>query len=200
MPYKNSHPDSLAHAVSLAKFLGIEYYEYPVTEMVDAYFDWFESDASNLRRANRIARERMCILYDLSAKHKALVVGTCNKSEIWTGYCTIHGDSASAFEPIAHLYKCEVFQMAKTISIPNCIIEKSPSADLWDGQTDEDDLGITYAELDKILYYHIDEKKNQEDILKHGISREMYDLVLRKINASAFKRCLPITIQNIWEI
>ena len=224
MPYKNSHPDSLAHAKLLVDFLGIESFIVPVTEMVDTYFDWFESEADMLRRGNRIARERMCILYDLSSKYKALVVGTSNKSEIYSGYCTQFGDSASAFEPIAHLYKTEVYEIASTIKIPEVIIDKKPTADLWEGQTDENELGITYNELDKILYLLLDEEKDvvdisdgrrgvgslrpapnsvvdisdgqKEYILSQGISEFSYDLVIKKINNSSFKRRMPLTLKG----
>jgi len=202
MPYKNSHPDSLAHAELLVKFLHITAYCVPITEMVDSYFEWFESDADVFRRGNRMARERMCILYDLSAKYKALVVGTSNKSEIFTGYCTQYGDSACAFEPIAHLYKTEVFEIAKTIKIPDEIIQKPPTADLWEGQTDEGELGISYQELDKILYSILDVASyvptdcGDRDIA----ATEKFNLVMKKVQNSLFKRRLPLTMENVWEL
>ena len=200
MPYKASHTDSLAHAKLLANFLNVAYHEVPVTEMVDTYFEWFEPEADAMRKGNRIARERMCILYDYSSKYRALVVGTSNKSEIFTGYCTQYGDSACAFEPIAHLYKTEVYEIAKTIKIPAEIIQKQPTADLWEGQTDEGELGITYPELDQILYYHLDEQRDKALIMSQGISEKSYDLVMKKIKSSAFKRRLPLTTEKIWEI
>ena len=214
MPYKDSHPDSLAHAELLVKFLHITSYCVPITEMVDTYFEWFESDADIFRRGNRMARERMCILYDLSAKYKALVVGTSNKSEIFTGYCTQYGDSASAFEPIAHLYKTEVYEIAKTIKIPEEIIQKPPTADLWEGQTDEDELGICYAELDRILYDILEVGERCLEITTVGdisacpdktddkeiVPTEKYNLVMKKVKNSLFKRRLPLTMENVWEL
>jgi len=196
MPYRTSHPDSLAHAELLVSFLHITSYCVPITEMVDTYFEWFESDADIYRRGNRMARERMCILYDLSAKYKALVVGTSNKSEIFTGYCTQYGDSACAFEPIAHLYKTEVYEIARCIKIPDVIIQKPPTADLWAGQTDEDELGISYQELDEILYRILDKGSGRLEIS----TTEKYNMVMKKVKNSLFKRRLPLTIENVWEL
>ena len=99
-----------------------------------------------------MARERMCVLYDLSAKYKALVAGTGNISELLIGYCTQYGDSACAFEPIGHLYKTEVKEIAKILGLPKRVIEKNPTADLWENQTDEDEMGITYQKLDEAWY------------------------------------------------
>lgn len=200
MPYKNSHPDSFNHAKILADFLEISYFTVPVTDMVDAYFDKYETEADSLRRGNRMARERMCILYDFSAKYNALVVGTSNKSEIYAGYCTQFGDSACAFEPLAHLYKTEVKEISRFLKIPHEIINKAPTADLWDGQTDEQELGITYPELDKILYYYLDEKRDKDYILAQGVSEYHFELVMRKIKNSAFKRRLPLTMEDVWEV
>ncbi|MBL7149296.1 MAG: NAD(+) synthase, partial [Candidatus Cloacimonetes bacterium] len=112
LPYRKSHPNSLAHAKQVAKQLGIKYEIVDISSMVDAYFDKYVADADILRKGNRIARERMCVLYDLSAKYKALVAGTGNKSELMVGYCTQYGDNACAFEPIGHLYKTEVLKLA----------------------------------------------------------------------------------------
>ena len=162
--------------------------------MIDAYFDEFEPHANMLRRGNRMARERMCILYDLSAKYKALVVGTSNKSEIYAGYCTQYGDSACAFEPFAHLYKTEVWQMAKILNIPLEIINKTPTADLWEGQTDENEMGISYQLLDEILYFILDEKLGKHLLLGKGFSEGDIDLVLQNIEKSRFKRCMPLTL------
>lgn len=199
MPYKNSHPDSLSDAKLLAETFGIKYHIIPVTIMVDAYFNSYEPDADFLRKGNRMARERMCILYDYSSKYKALVAGTSNKSEIYVGYCTQYGDSACAFEPLAHLYKTEVKAISEYLNIPKKIIDKNPTADLWDGQTDEAELGITYKELDLILYYILDLKLSKEEIINKGIDLEKYKLVMNKINTSVFKRTMPKTIENVWE-
>jgi NAD+ synthase len=191
MPYKSSNPDSLEHALILAKELDIPFFIIDITPMVDAYLTNYANDANTLRMGNFMARTRMCVLFDLSAKYRALVVGTSNKSEIYSGYCTQFGDSACAFEPLAHLFKHEVYKMSKLLNIPSQILEKKPSADLWEGQTDEEELGIGYDLLDEILYQILDKKKSDEEILSSSISKEKLDLVKKKIQQSEFKRHLP---------
>jgi len=133
----------------------------------------------------------MCILYDLSAKYKALVAGTGNRSELLVGYCTQYGDSACAFEPIGHLYKTEIFEMAKALDLPKSVIEKKPTADLWDGQTDEQELGITYAKLDKYLSLFQDDMKSLDELGITGAHREEAELVLNLIKKSEFKQNMP---------
>jgi len=191
LPYKSSNPESLEHATVLAQQLHIKHYVYPITDMVDAYFNQFEPQAEALRRGNLMARVRMCVLFDLSVKHHALVAGTTNLSELYVGYCTQYGDNACAFEPIAHLLKREVQGMALALNIPQPIIDKSPSADLWAGQTDEQELGISYETLDIILTFLLREKREKKYILQHGIAEQDYDLVIKKMRQSEFKRVLP---------
>ena len=190
LPYISSHDDSLEHAKLVAEKFNIKYRIVEITKMVDAYFDNFEPDANALRRGNRMARERMCVLYDLSAKYKALVAGTGNLSELMIGYCTQYGDSACAFETIGNLYKTEVFEIAHILEVPECIITKNPTADLWEGQTDEDEMGITYRELDEILYLMLDQKMNYEKLVS-TFSTEKIDKVKRMIQLSEFKRNMP---------
>jgi len=197
LPYRTSSPQSQADAELLATTLQIAYEIYPITAMVDAYFSLFEPEADSLRCGNFMARTRMCVLYDLSAKYKALVAGTSNMSELYMGYCTQYGDSACAFEPIAHLLKTEVRQMSRELAIPIPIIEKPPTADLWAGQTDESEMGITYDTLDKILTLLIREHKDREYILKSGITERDYDLVVKKIKQSEFKRRMPVEVDSI---
>ncbi len=191
MPYKSSHPDSLNHAIEVAEKLNIEYEIVDISPMVDSYFENYAKDADSLRRGNRMARERMCILFDLSAKYKALVAGTGNRSELFVGYCTQYGDSACAFEPIGHLYKTEIFEIAKALDLPKSVIEKKPTADLWDGQTDEQELGITYANLDNYLRLILDEKKSIDEIVNSSYSKEEVELVMNLIKKSEFKRNMP---------
>ncbi|MCL2063617.1 MAG: NAD+ synthase [Candidatus Cloacimonetes bacterium] len=214
MPYKNSHPDSLKHAKQVSELLGISYEIITISDIVDSYFfnnktqisddsppeSKTEIEVGLLRLGNFMARTRMSILYDLSSKNKALVVGTSNKSEIFTGYCTQYGDSACAFEPIAHLYKTEVKALAEKLDIPLEIINKEPTADLWEGQTDEQELGISYPILDTILYSILDEKKDKKTILNSGISEYKYDLVMQKIKGSSFKRKLPNSMDKVYEL
>ena len=197
MPYKSSNPDSLAYAKLLAEGLKIRYFVYPITDMVDAYFDKFEPNPTPLRKGNFMARTRMCVLYDLSAKYNALVVGTSNFSEIYVGYCTQYGDSACAFEPIAHLLKTQVYEVAAELDIPHEIMNKKPTADLWDGQTDEKELGITYKTLDKILNLMFFENKTKEEILNQGISENEYELVVKKVKGSEFKRRMPECMERL---
>lgn len=191
MPYKNSHPDSLGHASLLAQHLNISYQVVDISLMVDEYFKHYAPDADLLRKGNFMARIRMCTLFDLSAKHQAIVAGTSNKSELYVGYCTQYGDSACGFEPIGHLYKTEVRAMSEYLNIPGPIIKKKPTADLWAGQTDEEELGITYASLDEILYQLIDLKKSDQDILMGSVEKHQLELVHKKIRQSEFKRQMP---------
>ncbi len=191
LPYRGSHPDSYNHAKEVADQLGIDSFVIEITPMVDAYFNTYEPDAPPLRRGNRMARERMCVLYDQSAKLNALVVGTGNKTELLIGYVTQHGDGACAFEPIGHIYKTEVWEMAKSLGLPKSVIEKKPTADLWDGQTDEGELGITYATLDKILYHLIELEWTAEEIADSGYQMNDIEKTIRLVKRSAFKRQMP---------
>lgn len=195
LPYRKSHPDSLEHAKQVAEQLGIKHEVVDISRMVDAYFDKYVADADILRKGNRIARERMCVLYDLSAKYKALVAGTGNKSELMVGYCTQYGDNACAFEPIGHLYKTEVLKLAKILNLLDVVINKKPTADLWAAQTDEDEMGITYKELDEILYQMLDQKIEYEDLIA-AFSKEKIDKVKRMIQVSEFKRNMPPIIRE----
>ncbi len=194
LPYRKSHPDSLEHAEQVAKQLGIKYEVVDISPMVDAYFENYATDADILRKGNRIARERMCVLYDLSAKYKALVAGTGNRSEIMVGYCTQYGDNACAFEPIGHLYKTEVLELAEILNLPDSVINKKPTADLWEDQTDEDEMGITYKELDEILYQMLDQKMEYADLIA-AFSKEKIDKVKKMIQMSEFKRNTPPIIK-----
>jgi len=195
MPYRKSHPDSLKHAIELAEFLQINYRVIDISPMVDIYFETYEKDAESLRRGNRMARERMCVLYDLSAKHKALVAGTGNKSELLIGYCTQYGDSACAFEPIGHLFKTEVKRIAEILGIPDAIIDKNPTADLWEGQTDEEEMGITYRKLDEILYHLFDLNMTKEEVFTLGFSEEEINNVMAMNKNSEFKRKMPAILK-----
>lgn len=195
LPYRKSSSKSLEHGKLVAEHLGIKYEVIEISDMVDAYFDKYEPEADSLRRGNRMARERMCILFDQSAKYDGLVAGTGNKSELLTGYLTQHGDGACAFEPIGHLYKTEVFELARYLGLPEIVINKSPSADLWEDQTDEDEMGIRYAELDRILY-HLYELDNQVlTLLAKGARMRDINLVVNLYKKSEFKRSLPPVIE-----
>jgi NAD+ synthase len=159
--------------------------------MVDAYFELYP-DADNTRRGNKMARERMTILYDHSAASPALVLGTSNKTELLLGYGTLHGDMASALNPIGDIYKTQVWQLAEEMEVPQVVIDKKPSADLWAGQTDEQDLGFTYREVDELLYHMVDQRYSREELVAHGFAPDFIELIYAKVQNSHFKRRLPV--------
>jgi len=192
LPYKNTTKTNLDHAYHVCKTLDIKYLKFDITPQIDSYFKNFPQ-ANNIRRGNKISRERMSILYDLSAHFSGLVVGTSNKSEIYLGYGTLYGDLACAINPLGDLYKTQVYQLAEYLDIPKEIRDKKPSADLWPGQTDEEELGFTYEEADKVLYYYIDEKMEPSEIIKNKkINEGIVKKVIERIKNSEFKRRLPL--------
>lgn len=191
MPYKSSNPESEAHARLVAGACGVNFTVIPITSMVDSYFDMFP-DADNMRRGNKMARERMTILFDHSALLKALVLGTSNKTELLLGYGTLYGDMASALNPIGDLYKSQVWKLSEAMGIPGVVIEKQPSADLWAGQTDEAELGFTYREVDKLLSSMVDQRLSREELTAMGFDALFVDSIYLKIQNSHFKRRLPV--------
>ena len=156
MPYKTSNPESQKHAELHAKKISIFYNVIDISAPVDAFLET-KKDADSVRKGNKMARERMCHLYDYSSATGALVLGTSNKTELLLGYGTIFGDLASAVNPIGDLYKSQIWDLARYLDVPKEIIEKEPSADLWEGQTDEQELGYSYEELDRLMYYLVDD-------------------------------------------
>ena len=191
MPYKSSNPDSLNHAKLVVEDLGINSKTIEITDMIDAYFK-NEKEASSLRMGNKMARERMSILFDYSSKENALVVGTSNKTEIYLGYSTQFGDSACALNPIGDLYKTNIWDLSRYLKIPNELIEKKPSADLWEGQTDEQEMGLTYKEADQVLYRMLEENKTVEEVLAEGFNKDLVDNIVRRMNRSEYKRRMPL--------
>jgi NAD+ synthase len=191
MPYRSSSPESLAHARLVAAQTGIELVEVDITPMVDAYFDQRE-DADTLRRGNKMARERMSILYDLSALNGALVLGTSNKSELYLGYGTAFGDLASAINPIGDLFKTEVRHLSRHMGLPATVIDKAPSADLWAGQSDETELGFSYSQVDPLLYLMLDERLDTAELVEAGYESAFVERVTEMIRRSQFKRRLPV--------
>ena len=191
MPYKSSNPDSLNHAKSVIEDLKINSKTIEITDMIDAYFK-NEKEASSLRMGNKMARERMSILFDYSSKENALVVGTSNKTEIYLGYSTQFGDSACALNPIGDLYKTNIWDLSRYLKIPNELIEKKPSADLWEGQTDEQEMGLTYKEADQVLYRMLEENKTVEEVLAEGFNKDLVDNIVRRMNRSEYKRRMPL--------
>jgi NAD+ synthase len=191
MPYKSSNPESEAHARLVAQACGVNFSVVPITPMVDAYFEMF-ADADNMRRGNKMARERMTILFDHSALHGALVLGTSNKTELLLGYGTLYGDMASALNPIGDLYKSHVWQLSEAMGVPVEVIEKKPSADLWAGQTDEEELGFTYRRVDELLYRMVDQRLTRDELIAEGFDAEFIDTIYLKVQNSHFKRRMPV--------
>lgn len=191
MPYKSSNPDSLNHAKLVIEDLKINSKTIEITDMIDAYFK-NEKETTSLRMGNKMARERMSILFDYSSKENALVVGTSNKTEIYLGYSTQFGDAACALNPIGDLYKTNIWDLSRYLKIPNELIEKKPSADLWEGQTDEQEMGLTYKEADQVLYRMLEENKTVEEVLGEGFNKDLVDNIVRRMNRSEYKRRMPL--------
>ncbi len=190
MPYKTSSPESLTHAQLVINALGVQAFTFDITAMVEPLFAQFP-DASPTRRGNAMARARMIVLYDQSENLHGLVVGTGNKTEILLGYSTIYGDAASALNPLGDLYKTQVRQLAAALGVPQPIIDKPPSADLWLGQTDEGELGFTYAEADKLLRLLVDERYSPAEAVKAGFEAGLVSKVVERIRRYHFKRVMP---------
>jgi len=190
LPYATSARDSLDHAQVLIDQLGIEARTFPITDMADGLIA-LEAGMSRIRQGNIMARLRMIVAYDQSEAFKGLVVGTGNKTEILLGYTTLYGDSACALNPIGDLYKTQVRQLARALAIPEAIIAKPPTADLWAGQTDEGELGFTYAEVDKLLYLLVDQRYKPEECVEAGFSEAFVRAVVERIRRNQFKRILP---------
>jgi NAD+ synthase len=190
MPYATSSPSSMTDAQLVIDRLGVRSATVPITEMVDPLLERFP-DMDDNRRGNVMARMRMIVLYDQSAAFDALVVGAGNKTEILLGYTTLHGDSAAAMHPLGDLYKTQVRQLARALSLPQSILEKPPSADLWPGQTDEGELGYTYTEVDRLLYLLIDERHSLEEAVEAGFGHEFVQSVWTRVQRNQFKRVPP---------
>lgn len=191
MPYKTSSPDSIEDAKLVISNLGIKSEFVDITPMCDPYFEKFP-DMDKIRRGNVMARMRMIVLYDLSAREQALVIGTSNKTELLLGYGTLYGDMASAINPLGDLYKTQVWQLAEELGVPRKIIDKKPTADLWIGQTDEDELGLSYKVVDKLLYFMIDERKTDDELVELGFDRKTIERVRLMVQRNQFKRRPPI--------
>jgi NAD+ synthase len=190
MPYRTSSPASRADAEAVVAGLGCASELVEISPMVDAYFAT-DAEASSLRRGNFMARQRMAVLYDRSVTWGGLVVGTGNKTESLIGYTTLFGDSACAFNPIGDLYKSQVRQLAAALGVPDAIIRKAPSADLWPGQTDESEAGFSYPVLDRLLFWRIDKRRTDEEMTALGFDPALVAQVDRMIATSEFKRQVP---------
>ncbi|GAB4480779.1 MAG: NAD+ synthase [Anaerolineales bacterium] len=191
MPYRTSSQESLDHAMLVIEALGIPHKTIPISAMADGLIA-SEPEMSPLRQGNIMARCRMVTLYDQSESFKGLVIGTGNKTEILLGYSTLYGDGAHAINPIGDLYKAQVRQLSRALGVPLPIIEKAPSADLWAGQTDEQELGFSYEEADKLLYLLVDQRFSPEECVEAGFAPAFVETVTRRVRRNHFKRVMPV--------
>ena len=191
LPYKSSSPESLAHAQLVIDQSGVQSETFEITAMVEPLLATIPAEDGK-RRGNVMARARMIVVYDRSAATRALVVGTGNKTEIMLGYTTLFGDSASALNPLGDLYKTQIRQLSRAIGVPAPIIDKPPSADLWPGQTDEGEMGLTYERVDQLLYLIVDQRYTPEECAEAGFDKDFVTKVLRAIRQNQFKRMPPI--------
>ena len=191
MPAASSSADSLADARRVAEASGIGTRLVSIAKMAAGYLDDVP-DASAMRRGNVFARCRMVVLYDLSAELGALVLGTSNKTELLLGYGTLHGDLASALNPVGDLYKTQLRALAAHLGVPDSVRTKAPSADLWSGQDDESELGATYDELDRLLFQMVDERVSPERLVQRGFDRAFLEATARRVRANQYKRRPPV--------
>ncbi|MGB0951825.1 MAG: NAD+ synthase [Planctomycetota bacterium] len=198
MPYRESHPDSLALAIESAEHAGVALETVDISPMADAYLkmhpdlDDTSINAVRLRRGNVFSRLRMITLYDRSARDGGLVFGTSNKTELMLGYGTQHGDMASGINPIGDLYKSQVVALSRHLGVPIGIINRPPSADLWDGQTDEEELGYSYDAIDALLFRMIDRRHAPEVLEQEGFDPKFIDAIARRVRLNQYKRRPPL--------
>jgi NAD+ synthase len=190
LPYGKSFSEDVKDAQETSQRLGLKSKTIDISPMVDAYFSRFPTK-NRIEKGNKMARERMSILYDHSSREKALILGTSNKTELLLGYGTIHGDMACAINPLGDLYKTQIRQLARHLGVPDKIMKKSPTAGLWEGQTDEKELGLNYDDIDQILFLLVDKRMSKKDIIGSGFKAEAIDKIIRLIKNSEFKRKLP---------
>lgn len=191
LPYRTSNPASEQDARTVAEHLGVPHRVIDISPMIDAYFE-MEPDADPVRRGNKMARERMTILFDQAKKRNALVLGTSNKTEILLGYSTVFGDNASSLNPLGDLYKAQVWQLSRHLGLPSAVIDKAPSADLFPGQTDEGDLGFDYATADEVLYLLFDEGLRPDEVVARGYDERAVQRILDYEQRFRFKRRLML--------
>jgi NAD+ synthase len=190
MPYSTTSPETTAHAQEVIEWTGARSVTIDITPLADPLLNLIPK-SELVRRGNVLARIRMIILYDQSVEFKGLVVGTGNKTEILLGYTTLYGDAACALNPIGDLYKTQVRQLARAVGIPEEIISKPPSADLWAGQTDEGELGFTYEEVDRLLVLLVDGRYSPGECIEAGFDPVFVDAVIKRMRNTQFKRLLP---------
>ncbi|QKE28658.1 NAD synthetase, NH3-dependent [Arcobacter acticola] len=196
MPSQFSSQSSTDHAIEVCEKFNIKYEIISIEPMVSGFIKNMDED--RLRIGNFSARMRMSVLYDVSSREKSIVVGTSNKSEILLGYGTIFGDIACAINPIGQIYKSDEFEFARLLGVPESILNKAPSADLWEGQSDEEELGHSYKEMDDLLKAMIDEKKSKEELINLGFEEEFINKIDYRVKSNAFKGKLPVIANIRW--
>ncbi len=196
MPSQFSSQSSTDDAIELCKKYNIKYEIISIAPMVNAFIDNMENDS--LRIGNFSARMRMSVLYDISSRERSLVIGTSNKSELLLGYGTIFGDIACAINPLGEMYKSDEFEFAKVIGVTDAILNKAPSADLWDGQSDENELGYTYKQMDEVLKPMIDGNKSKDELINLGFDEKLIDMLTHRVKTNAFKGKLPTIASINW--
>ena len=189
MPSHFSSQSSLDDADELSETFSLRCETHSIEAMLRAYCT---TDMSPLRVGNLSARLRMVTLFDISAREEALVLGTSNKSELMLGYGTLYGDLASALNPIGDLYKTEVFELAYALGVNSSILTKAPSADLWEGQSDEAEIGYSYADLDRVLRGYVETRYTKEELIEAGEDPELVEMVIARIYRNQFKRKMPL--------
>ena len=195
LPYRTSNPESARDACLVAEQLGIDHRLIDISPMVDPYFALEipgDGEDDRRRRGNKLARERMTILFDQAKKLGCLVLGTSNKTEILLGYSTVFGDNASSLNPLGDLYKQQVWRLAEHLALPRQVVAKQPSADLWPGQTDEEELGMTYEVADEVLYLLFDLGLRPAEVVERGYEEGAVRRIVRLEQANRFKRRLML--------
>jgi NAD+ synthase len=191
MPYRTSAAESEADALAVVEAIGCRTEMVDISPMVKPLLELIPGDdVGRVRRGNVMARQRMMVLYDRSAAFDALVIGTSNKTEALLGYGTLHGDMAAALQPIGDLYKSQLREVAACLGVPERVLDKAPSADLWPGQTDEDELGASYQDLDRVLYALVDRRWTQDRCVRAGLDASLVERVARTVARMEYKRQL----------
>jgi NAD+ synthase len=191
MPSQFSSNSSLEDARELVEKFGIRWKIVEIEKYIETYLNR-NPNASNLQMGNFSARVRMATLYDISAVESALVIGTSNKSELLLGYGTLFGDLASAINPIGDIYKSDLFEFAEFIGVPDSIVKKPPSADLFEGQSDEAEIGYSYSEIDEVLKLLVENRFSKQDVLKKISNRDLVEMIFKRVYRNQFKRKMPI--------
>ncbi|HUG56320.1 MAG TPA: NAD+ synthase [Candidatus Limnocylindrales bacterium] len=194
-PYRTSDPASRTDAEAVAAAFGLHLEVVDITPQIDAYFaaeGGVEALADRVRAGNKMARERKSIEYDRSRTFSGLVLGTSNKTELLLGYGTQFGDLASALNPVGDLYKTQLREVARHLGVPERIVRKAPTADLWPGQTDEGELGYTYAQADLILYHMVDRRMSPEELVRAGFDGALTSRIREAVRRNHYKRVMPL--------